>query len=90
MAHRKAGGSASNFTDSNAQYLGVKRFGGELVSKGNILVRQRGSHFRAGTNVRMGKDDTLYAIVDGTVTFQKKTIQSFTGKKKKVSTVSVL
>ena len=69
MAHKKGGGSAKNNRDSNAQRLGVKRFGGEQVSAGSILVRQRGTRFHPGQNVGKGSDDTLYAKVDGKVIF---------------------
>ena len=69
MAHKKGGGSSKNGRDSNAQRLGVKRFGGELVTAGSILVRQRGTRFHPGTNVGKGKDDTLFAKVSGTVSF---------------------
>jgi large subunit ribosomal protein L27 len=72
MAHKKGGGSAKNNRDSNAQRLGVKRFGGEQVSAGSILVRQRGTRFHPGQNVGKGRDDTLYARVDGKVLFQHK------------------
>lgn len=72
MAHKKAGGSSRNGRDSNAQRLGVKRFAGEHVLAGNILVRQRGTRFHPGTNVGIGKDDTLFALVDGQVQFEVK------------------
>lgn len=72
MAHKKAGGSSRNGRDSHAQRLGVKRFGGERVLSGNILVRQRGTQFHPGTNVGIGKDDTLFAKVDGRVQFEEK------------------
>lgn len=72
MAHKKAGGSSRNGRDSNAQRLGVKRFGGQAVLSGNILVRQRGTKFHPGTNVGVGKDHTLFATVDGHVTFAVK------------------
>ena len=72
MAHKKAGGSTRNGRDSNAQRLGVKRFGSELVKAGNILVRQRGSHFHPGTNVGIGCDDTLFATAEGHVRFDVK------------------
>jgi large subunit ribosomal protein L27 len=72
MAHKKAGGSTRNGRDSNAQRLGVKRFGGEVVKAGNILVRQRGTAFHPGINVGKGKDDTLFAKADGVVLFEKK------------------
>ena len=70
MAHKKAGGSTRNGRDSNAQRLGVKRFGGESVFSGNVLIRQRGTRFHAGDNVGCGKDHTLFALADGKVLFQ--------------------
>lgn len=69
MAHKKGGGSTRNGRDSNAQRLGVKKYGGERVLAGNILVRQRGTRFHAGENVRRANDDTLFALVDGVVQF---------------------
>ncbi|MEQ8381388.1 50S ribosomal protein L27 [Coleofasciculus sp. G1-WW12-02] len=72
MAHKKGTGSTRNGRDSNAKRLGVKRFGGQVVKAGNILVRQRGTKFHPGTNVGRGKDDTLFALIDGTVTFERK------------------
>ncbi|WP_019894785.1 50S ribosomal protein L27 [Hydrogenovibrio halophilus] len=69
MAHKKAAGSTKNGRDSNAKRLGVKRFGGQQVSAGSILVRQRGTKFHAGDNVGRGKDDTLFAKSDGEVAF---------------------
>lgn len=72
MAHKKGVGSSRNGRDSNAQRLGVKRFGGQLVSGGSILVRQRGTVFKAGTNVGIGSDDTLFAKVTGVVAFEDK------------------
>jgi large subunit ribosomal protein L27 len=69
MAHKKGQGSSRNGRDSNAQRLGVKRFGGEMVTGGSILVRQRGTRFKPGENVGLGRDDTLFAKVDGTVKF---------------------
>ncbi|EPJ46435.1 MAG: 50S ribosomal protein L27 [Osedax symbiont Rs1] len=69
MAHKKAGGSTKNGRDSNAKRLGVKRFGGQVVVAGNILVRQRGTKFHAGVNVGIGKDHTLFAKADGVVKF---------------------
>ena len=71
MAHKKGVGSSKNGRESAAQRLGVKIFGGQKVVAGNIIVRQRGSKHNAGENVAMGKDDTLYALVDGTVQFHK-------------------
>lgn len=72
MAHKKGVGSSRNGRDSEAQRLGVKRFGGQFVRAGNILVRQRGTKFHAGNNVGKGRDDTLFAKVDGIVTFERK------------------
>jgi large subunit ribosomal protein L27 len=69
MAHKKAGGSSRNGRDSAGRRLGVKRFGGESVSAGNILVRQRGTKMHAGSNVGMGRDHTLFALVEGKVRF---------------------
>ncbi len=71
MAHKKGGGSSKNGRDSNAQRLGVKRFGGQTVSAGSILVRQRGTKMHPGTNVGIGSDDTLFALVDGVVKFER-------------------
>ena len=72
MAHKKGTGSTRNGRDSNAQRLGVKRYGGQVVKAGNILVRQRGSKFHAGNNVGVGSDYTLFALVEGVVTFERK------------------
>lgn len=82
MAHKKGASSSRNGRDSSPQYLGVKKFGGEAVVAGNIIVRQRGTKHNPGQNVGIGKDDTLYALVDGVVNFHK-------GRKDK-STVSVI
>jgi large subunit ribosomal protein L27 len=70
VAHKKAGGSTRNGRDSNAKRLGVKKFGGESVLAGNIIVRQRGTHFHAGDNVGIGKDHTLFATAEGKVVFK--------------------
>ena len=80
MSHKKAGGSSKNGRDSNPQYLGVKRFGGQAVSAGTILVRQRGTKIHPGKNVGKGGDDTLFALIDGTVQFE-----DFRGSKKRVN-----
>ncbi len=72
MAHKKGVGSSRNGRDSNAQRLGIKRFGGQHVRAGNILVRQRGTKFHPGNNVGKGSDDTLFALVDGVVNFERK------------------
>jgi len=83
MAHKKAGGSTRNGRDSESKRLGVKRFGGEEVRAGNIIVRQRGTHFRPGQNVGLGRDHTLFAMADGKVVFEVK------GQKRR-KTVSVV
>ena len=72
MATNKGGGSSRNGRDSNPQYLGVKAYGGQTVTAGSIIVRQRGTKFHAGTNVGMGKDHTLFALIDGEVSFTVK------------------
>lgn len=72
MAHKKAGGSTRNGRDSNPKYLGVKRFGSERVLAGNIIVRQRGTRYHPGVNVGIGRDHTLYALIDGKVLFAVK------------------
>ena len=82
MAHKKGAGSTKNGRDSNAKRLGVKRYGGEKVRAGNILVRQRGTKFKPGKNVGCGKDFTLFALTDGTVKFDYKD-----GKQKRISIV---
>ena len=82
MAHKKGAGSTKNGRDSNAKRLGVKRYGGEKVRAGNILVRQRGTKFKPGSNVGCGKDFTLFALTDGTVKFDYKD-----GKQKRISIV---
>ena len=71
MAHKKGGGSTNNGRDSNSKRLGVKRYGGELVIPGNIIVRQRGTKFHPGVNVGMGKDHTLFATIEGYVVFER-------------------
>ncbi len=72
MAHKKGVGSTRNGRDSESKRLGVKRFGGQIVRAGNILVRQRGTRFHPGFNVGRGSDDTLFALIDGLVTFERK------------------
>jgi large subunit ribosomal protein L27 len=72
MAHKKAGGSTRNGRDSNPKYLGVKIYGGQAVEAGNIIVRQRGTQFHPGSGVGLGRDHTLFALVDGTVQFAVK------------------
>jgi large subunit ribosomal protein L27 len=75
MAHKKAGGSTKNGRESESKRLGLKKFGGETVVAGNILVRQRGTAYRAGTNVGVGTDHTLFALTDGTVQFKRKGVE---------------
>ena len=72
MAHKKAGGSSRNGRDSHSKRLGVKKFGGELVKAGNIIIRQRGTKYKPGEGVGIGKDDTLFALVDGVLKFERK------------------
>jgi large subunit ribosomal protein L27 len=84
MAHKKGLGSTKNGRDSNSQRLGVKRFGGELVTAGSIIVRQRGTKILPGVNVGRGKDDTIFALINGTVKFT-----NHTKDKKKVSVLPV-
>jgi large subunit ribosomal protein L27 len=87
MAHKKGVGSSRNGRDSLPKYLGVKRFGGQFVKAGNILVRQRGTKFHPGRNVRRASDDTLFALIDGVVKFEH---QSKTRKKVSVYPVEVV
>ena len=82
MAHKKGAGSTKNGRDSNANRLGVKKFGGETVRAGNILIRQRGMKFKPGINVGYGKDFTLFALTDGTVQFDYKN-----GKQKRINII---
>lgn len=90
MAHRKAGGSAKNLTDSNPKYLGTKLHDGQKAKHGDIIVRQRGSKIMAGTNVGVGKDYTLFALVDGVVKFGKKRKIHFDGSNVVKKTVNVV
>ena len=77
MAHKKAGGSSRNGRDSAGRRLGVKKFGGEIVISGNIIVRQRGTKFHPGSNVGIGKDHTLFATSDGKIAFKKTRTRTF-------------
>lgn len=77
MAHKKAGGSSRNGRDSIGRRLGVKKFGGQVVLAGNIIIRQRGTKYHAGENVGMGKDHTLFALTEGRVAFQEKKGRTF-------------
>ncbi len=90
MATTKSSGTTRLGRDSNPKYLGVKLFGGQKAKAGSIIVRQRGTKFVPGKNVRKGSDDTLYAITKGVVEFQTKTKKKFNGKRRKVKKVNVL
>lgn len=81
MAHKKSGGSTRNGRDSKAKRRGVKRFGGQHVSAGEIVIRQKGTKFRPGENIGMGRDFTLFALVEGNVSFTEKAIVRFDGRK---------
>lgn len=90
MAHVKGGGTAKNLHDSPGQRLGVKRFGGQFVRSGGVLVRQRGTRMEPGVGVGVGVDHTLFALRDGVVTFSVRQIEKFTGKRVRRTIVSVL
>lgn len=90
MAHKKAAGSTSYGRDSHGQRLGIKKYAGEHVLIGSIIVRQRGTKFRPGKNVRIGKDDTIFAVMNGLVQFTEKKIRRFTGAFKIVKFVNVV
>jgi len=90
MAHKKAGGSTSNGRDSQGQRLGTKLYAGEFAKAGNIIVRQRGTKIRAGKNVKVGSDDTLFAIANGFVKFTDKKVKRFTGAFKVVKFANVI
>jgi large subunit ribosomal protein L27 len=89
MAHKKAGGSTSNGRDSNAKRRGVKRFGGQSVNAGEIVVRQKGFQFRPGLNTHIGKDWTIHADVPGKVAFTQKRLLKFNGKREKCTFVHI-
>lgn len=89
MSHKKAGGSTALGRDSVAKRLGVKRYEGQIVKAGNILVRQRGSKIRPGKNVMIGKDDTLFAVIDGIVKFTEKKIRKYDNHLKKTKFIHV-
>lgn len=89
MAHKKAGGSTENGRDSVAKRRGVKRFGGQVVSAGEILVRQKGYKFRPGTNAYLGKDWTVHAAVDGKVRFSEKRITKFNGNRDRATVIHI-
>lgn len=90
MAHKKAAGSTSNNRESQAKRLGVKKFGGQRVISGNIIVRQRGTKFYPGIGVELGKDHTLYSVVEGVVQFKSRKERDFTGHLGKRTYVSVV
>lgn len=90
MAHKKAGGSTQNLKDSPGQRLGVKVFGGQLVHTGNVIVRQRGTVFRAGENVSLGRDHTIFADRDGVVKFTERKVTRFDGTRKRTKFVHVI
>lgn len=90
MAHKKSGGSVKNGRDSNAKRRGVKRFGGESVRAGAIIIRQKGTKFRVGENIGIGRDFTLYALTDGVVEFFTKAVERFDGRRYERTFVSVV
>lgn len=90
MAHKKAGGSTSLGRDSASKRLGVKVFGGQKIAVGNIIVRQRGTKYALGKNVKTGSDDTIYAMKNGIVRFQQKKVRAFNGALRSKTIVSVL
>ncbi len=90
MSHKKAGGSTRNGRDSVAKRLGVKAFGGQEVTAGSIIVRQRGTKFHAGENVGMGRDHTLFALVEGAVKFTEKRTQKYDGRRFKDVFVNII
>jgi len=89
MAHKKAGGSTRLGRDSNAQRLGIKLYGGETATAGSIIVRQNGTRYRAGTGTKRANNDSIHAVKDGKVSFNKKKIRKFTGKLEYAQIVSV-
>jgi large subunit ribosomal protein L27 len=89
MAHKKAGGTSENGRDSRAKRRGVKRFGGQVVNAGEVLIRQKGYWYRPGKNTHVGKDFTIHSSVDGVVVFGKKKMTSFSGSKSWATVVNV-
>lgn len=89
MAHKKAGWSSENLRDSNPKYRGVKVFGGQTISAGNIIIRQKGSKYECGKNTYAGKDFSIHAAVDGTVSFSKKNFERFDGRRYLKTVVNV-
>ncbi len=90
MATTKSSGSTRLGRDSASQRLGVKKFDGERVAAGNIIIRQRGSKFYAGKNVKMGSDDTIYSLIGGKIKFTNKTVKNFNGLSRKIKVVNVV
>jgi len=89
MAHKKAGGSTALGRESESKRLGIKIYSGEPVNAGQIIIRQRGTKYRPGTNVRLAGDDTLYAAINGLVHFTRRKVRTFTGALKKTTIVSI-
>lgn len=89
MAHKKAGGSTQNGRDSVAKRRGVKRFGGETVSAGEVLIRQKGYWYRPGANTHVGSDWTIHASVDGTVKFTQKRVPKFNGRRERATIIHI-
>lgn len=89
MAHKKSGGSTELGRDSKSKRLGVKIYGGQPAKAGQIIIRQRGTRYRAGTNVRRAEDDTLYAALGGIVQFSRKKVKTFTGKMKEATFIHI-
>lgn len=89
MAHKKAGGSSKNGRDSQAKRLGVKLFGGEVATAGSIIIRQRGTKYMVGENVGIGRDHTIFALSNGTVTFKQKRARKFDGRAQTQTYVSI-
>jgi large subunit ribosomal protein L27 len=90
MAHTKAGGSTKLGRDSNSKRLGVKKFDGQKVGPGNVLIRQRGTKWHPGLNTRRGCDDTIYALIDGIVKFSNQRKKTFAGKTKRISVINII
>lgn len=89
MAHKKSGGSTQLGRESESKRLGIKIYGGQLAKAGQIIIRQRGTKYRPGINVKRGQDDTLYAAISGTVQFARKQVQNFTGKIKEATYINI-
>lgn len=90
MAHKKAGGSTSLGRDSISKRLGIKIYGGQIAAVGNVLIKQRGTKYMPGKNVKRGEDDTLYATKNGTVLYQKKLLKNFTGRLRSKTIVNII